>query len=59
MDVASYVRMVLWGFFGVRRRAAADRELPAVRPLVLALTAVALAALLVGTLLGMVHVATR
>ncbi|HSV71869.1 MAG TPA: DUF2970 domain-containing protein [Methylibium sp.] len=58
MGITSYVRMVLWSFFGVRRRAAADRELPAVRPVVLALTAVGLAALLVLTLLGVVHVAT-
>jgi hypothetical protein len=59
MGAVSYVRMVLWSFFGVRRRAAADSELPAVRPVLLALTAIGLAALLVGTLLGVAHVATR
>lgn len=59
MGVASYVQMVLWSFFGVRRRAAADRELPAVRPVLLALTAIGLVALFVGTLLGVAHVATR
>lgn len=59
MGVVSYVQMVLWSFFGVRRRAAADRELPAVRPVVLALTAIGLAALFVCTLLGVAHVATR
>ncbi len=59
MGVANCVRMVLWGYFGVRRRAAAERELPAVRPVVLALTAVGLAALFVGALLGVAHVASR
>jgi len=59
MGVASYVRMVLWSFFGVRRRAAADRELPTVKPVPLVLTAIGLAALFVFTLLGVVHVATH
>jgi hypothetical protein len=59
MGAVSYVRMVLWSFFGVRRRAAADGELPSVRPVLLALTAVGLAALFVCALLGVAHVASR
>lgn len=32
MSVLSYVRMVLWSFFGIRRRAGADDELARIRP---------------------------
>ena len=44
MDSLSYIRMVLWAFFGVRRGAAAGRELTAARPLLLGATALGLAA---------------
>ena len=59
MNYANYLRMVLWSFFGIRRRAAADQELPRAHPLVLLVTAVGLAAALVGTLLGVAHIAVR
>lgn len=39
-----YVRAVLWGFFGVRRRAAAGDGLAKTQPLVLIAVAVVLAA---------------
>lgn len=59
MNYANYLRMVLWSFFGIRRRAEADRELPRAHPLVLLATAVGLAAALVGTLVSVAHVAVR
>jgi len=39
-----YVRMVLWSFIGIRRRAGADEELARLRPVPLLVTAVVLAA---------------
>jgi hypothetical protein len=59
MNPFSYIRMVLWSFFGIRRSADAADELARVRWLPLLLTAVATAALFVGTLVMLVHVATR
>lgn len=44
MGTLSYIRMVLWSFFGIRRRAAAGEELAKVKPLVLVAVAVVLAA---------------
>lgn len=54
MDSLSYIRMVLWAFFGVRRGAAAGRELTVARPLLLGATALVLAAAFV---LGLVALA--
>jgi hypothetical protein len=51
--------MVLWSFFGVRRRAAAGEELSQARPLVLVGVAVCLAALFGLTLWGFATVAVR
>ena len=44
LNTLRYIRMVLWSFFGIRRRAGADDELSKVRPVPLAITAVLLAA---------------
>lgn len=44
MGTLVYIRMVLWSFLGIRRRAAADDELASVKPLALVATAIALAA---------------
>jgi len=43
MQVLRYIRMVLWSFLGIRRRAGADAELARVRPVPLLVTAVLLA----------------
>lgn len=43
----SYVRAVLWSFFGIRRRAGAEAEIGRLSPVVLALVAVLLAGLFV------------
>jgi hypothetical protein len=51
MSVLSYVRMVLWSFFGIRRSTGAAEELTEARLLPLVLTAVAAAALFAGTLI--------
>jgi hypothetical protein len=59
MNALSYVRMVLWSFFGVRRGAAAGRELTQARPVLLAVTAVGLAAVFVAGLLAMANFAVR
>lgn len=45
MSLLSYVRMVLWSFFGIRRRAGADEELARVHPLALIAVGLALAGL--------------
>ena len=59
MGGLSYVRMVLWSFFGIRRRAAAGAELAKVKPLVLVAVAVALAALFGLMLWGFATFAVR
>jgi hypothetical protein len=43
MKTSEYIRMVLWGFFGIRRRAAAEEEQASLKPLALVGTAIALA----------------
>lgn len=57
MKTLVYVRMVLWGFFGVRRRMAADEELASVRPLTLVATAIALATVFGVTLFSLARLA--
>ena len=59
MNALSYIRMVLWSFFGVRKGAAAGRELTQARPVLLALTALGLAAAFVGGLLVMANFAVH
>jgi amino acid transporter len=59
MNPLRYIRMVLWSFFGIRRGAGAAEELAQARPVPLVLTAVALAALIVGTLASLAWIATR
>lgn len=43
MDALRYIRMVLWSFFGIRRRSGAEDEISRAHPIVLVLTALALA----------------
>jgi hypothetical protein len=57
MKLLAYVRMVLWSFFGIRRRDAAGDEFATAKPLVLLATALCLAALFGLSLWGLVHVA--
>lgn len=57
MKTLVYVRMVLWGFFGVRRRMEADEELASVRPLTLVATAIALATVFGVTLFSLARLA--
>lgn len=46
MNLLAYFRTVLWGFFGVRRRASAEKDMDKVKPLgLLAIAAVLLAVL--------------
>jgi hypothetical protein len=59
MGSLGYVRAVLWSFFGVRRRAAADDGLAKARPLVLVAVAIVLAAVFGLTLCGLAHLAVR
>jgi hypothetical protein len=59
MGTLGYIRMVLWSFFGIRRRAAADEELGKVKPLALVAVAVALAAVFGLTVWGMANLAVR
>lgn len=51
MNLLRYVRMVLWSFFGIRRRAGADEEFGSVKPIPLLVIAVALAACLAAVLI--------
>lgn len=59
MDALGYVRMVLWSFFGIRRRSAAAGELDKAHPLALVGVALALAALFGFTLWGVAALAAR
>lgn len=52
-----YIRLVLWSFFGIRRRADATEEIDKARPLPLALTAVGLALAFVALLVGLASMA--
>lgn len=54
-----YIRMVLWSFFGIRRRAGASEELAQARPVPLLLTALTLVLFIVGTLASLAVIATR
>jgi hypothetical protein len=45
MSVSSYVRMILWSFFGIRRRGGADEELARAKPGVLVAVALSMAGL--------------
>jgi len=59
MSALRYVRMVLWSFFGIRRRAAATGELEKVHPPTRVVAALALASLLGFTLWGVAVFAVR
>ena len=59
MSPLRYIRMVLWSFLGIRRAVGAAEELAGARLLPLVLTAIALAALIVGMLASMAWIATR
>ncbi len=48
---------VLWSFFGVRQRAAHERDLAALKPQHIIVTGILLAALFIGILLVLVRVA--
>lgn len=53
MNLLAYFRTVLWGFFGVRRRASADEDMGKVKPLALFGVAAVLLAVLGLTLYGL------
>ena len=57
MGALNYVQMVLWSFFGIRRRAAAGDELAHAKPVALAAVAVGLTALFGLTLWGLATLA--
>ena len=54
-----YVQIVLWSFFGIRRRAAAGEELAKVKPLVLVAVALVLAAVFGLTLWTLANLAVH
>jgi hypothetical protein len=43
LNALRYVRMVLWSFLGIRRRAGADEEIASVSPLILIVVAIGIA----------------
>ncbi|HSI60121.1 MAG TPA: DUF2970 domain-containing protein [Ideonella sp.] len=57
MNTLRYIRMVLWSFFGIRRRAGADAELARVKPVPLLLTMVLAAAVFVVLLIALARLA--
>ena len=59
MPVLSYVRMILWSFFGIRRRAGADDELARVKPGVLIALALSMAGLFGVLVWTLANVAVR
>ncbi len=52
MKLLGMIRMVLWSFFGIRRRAGAEEELARMRPLSVLAVAVTLAACFAGVLVS-------
>jgi len=52
-----YVRLVLWSFFGIRRRADATEEIDKARPLRVVVTAVLLALVFVALLVWLASMA--
>ena len=54
-----YIRMVLWAFFGIRRRASAETEIDHLRAVPLLITATALAAAFVGLLIWVANAAVN
>jgi hypothetical protein len=59
METLSYVRTVLWAFFGVGRRSAARDQLARGKPVVLITVALVLAALFGLTLWGLATIAAQ
>ena len=59
MGTLSYIRRVLWSFWGIRRRAAAGEELAKVKPLALAAVALVLAAVFGLTLWTLANLAVH
>ncbi len=59
MNTLSYVRTVLWAFFGVGRRGAAREQLAKGKPVVLITVALVLAALFGLTLCGLASIAAQ
>ncbi|HEY1130378.1 MAG TPA: DUF2970 domain-containing protein [Roseateles sp.] len=59
MSLLSYARMILWSFFGIRRRAGADQELARVKPGVLIAVGISIAGLFCLLVWTMVNVAVR
>ncbi len=59
MTILSYMRMVLWSFIGIRRRASAAREIGAVSVPALVATGLVMAAGFVSLLVGAVHLGLR
>ncbi len=55
MSIRPYLSAVLWSFFGIRRRQAAEADMSRLSFIPLGLTAVGLAALFVLILLGIAH----
>jgi amino acid transporter len=54
-----YLRLVLWSFFGIRRRANATEELSNLRPIAILVTAVVLASAFAGLLVGLATLAVE
>jgi len=53
LNALRYIRMVLWSFLGIRRRAGADEEIASVSPLILIVVAIAIAACFGALLVGL------
>ncbi|RTL32134.1 MAG: DUF2970 domain-containing protein [Burkholderiales bacterium] len=58
MKPLTYIRMVLWSFFGIRRSTSAESEITQAHPLLLIATAVALAAAFVLVLITVARLAS-
>lgn len=57
MNPLTYIRTVLWSFFGIRRGAAAREDITQLRPLPLVLTGLLLAGLFVALLATLARLA--
>jgi hypothetical protein len=59
MNLLQLVRMVLWSFFGIRKRAGLESDVKSASPLQVLVVAVCLAAIFVGILLTAANSAIR
>lgn len=57
MKLLQIIRMVLWSFFGVRRRSGPESDVKNIHPLAVIAVALAMVGVFIGLLIAIVHTA--